>query len=991
MGQIQASPGRPATLLPSRQVVNIMSTVNSSLASLARAAALCAALALGACNGNWSDAPAYVKIGGTVTGLVGTLDLSNSNAGDKLNVSADGAFAFPLQIANGATYAVTVSRQPAGQICAIQNGSGTATSNVTGIKVTCLSPQTLGGTISGLTGTLVLQDAGASAPFSAVAPTVTVAGAATTFVFPTALLPGAAYSVSVLSQPAGQTCAVANGSGTVASANISNVAITCAAFARRALPAIYTTDKAINYGPSRAGGPPAGELPTVAQITEDLTLMQSAGFRVLRMFGADPVSDRVLSVAAASFPLLKFQLGIYLQNLAPGATACVDQLNSDQIGTGVALANQYTANVVSVSVGNETSFAGQLPVGCLAKYVSYVRDHVPQPVTADDDWSFYAGQAGNGEKPDLVLPLLDFASIHTYPFSGYSAWNWQQTAVAAGPLRAAAMMNASLARAQATYASAANYQYANAAGTMVTTGASMPITIGETGWKSVQTRPAALIETYVADPVNAKWYYDLLTAWVNAGTGPKSVFYFEAFDETWKGVNVAPFDDGWGLWDASRVARYGLCGTPAGSACNANVYQNAKYFPGAGGGGGGAFATITFDDAALTYTLTGFGGGEDSTVVVDPTNAANKVARVNRSATALVYAGTTVSTGANFSVGTIPFTASATSMTVRVWSPDAGIPVRLKVEDAADGTHSVETEATITTAGGWQTLTFNFANPVTGTTALNLAFTYNKVSIFFDFGVDGATAGAKTYYFDDLSFVGGGGGAALTFSSGFAVGNRTVEGGEFGGFSGSNQDGFNCTGGPAWCGSGGTFTDTVAAAASSFYYYYQTPTPATALYMGIFELAPGVVGGLSATADTAGIQVNAQTTIKFTLGENNEYFTSGTNNFAVDLALGKLYMAGGGACHLQLRTIVTPSAAANTVYTVPLNSFSVVQDCAVAGVTTASALVASPISQVSFQGVGGTNALTAGGRTSGANLTVPTGSPAVYPTTLALTGGITFQ
>ena len=32
-------------------------------------------------------------------------------------------------------------------------------------------------------------------------------------------------------------------------------------------------------------------------------------------------------------------------------------------------------------------------------------------------------------------------------------------------------------------------------------------------------------------------------------------------------------------------------------------------------------ALINFDDGAITYTLTGFGGAEDSTVVVDPTDA----------------------------------------------------------------------------------------------------------------------------------------------------------------------------------------------------------------------------------------------------------------------------------------------------------------------------------------------------------------------------------
>jgi hypothetical protein len=69
-------------------------------------------------------------------------------------------------------------------------------------------------------------------------------------------------------------------------------------------------------------------------------------------------------------------------------------------------------------------------------------------------------------------------------------------------------------------------------------------------------------------------------------------------------------------------------------------------------------------------------------------------------------------------------------MNVRVWSPTAGIKVRLKVEDHNDNTHTVETEATVTTASGWQTL--EFILPIKrGTAALNLAFVYDKASIFF--------------------------------------------------------------------------------------------------------------------------------------------------------------------------------------------------------------------------------------------------------------------
>ena len=208
---------------------------------------------------------------------------------------------------------------------------------------------------------------------------------------------------------------------------------------------------------------------------------------------------------------------------------------------------------------------------------------------------------------------------------------------------------------------------------------------------------------------------------------------------------------------ASIFFNFGTTGAAAGGA-RTYYFEDLSYPTAAatgGGGGGGATAglPVTFDSSAVTYTLTGFGGAEDATVVVDPAGGTNKVAKVIKSATAELWAGTTVSTGANQSIATIPFTATAKTMTVRVYAAAAGKPVRLKVEDAADPTKSVETEAMTTAAGAWQTLTFNFANQAAGTAAINLSYTFNKASIFFNFGTTGAAGGGGTWYFDDLSFV----------------------------------------------------------------------------------------------------------------------------------------------------------------------------------------------------------------------------------------------
>ena len=75
-------------------------------------------------------------IGGTVTGLTGSVVLRNNGA-DDLTVNASGAFTFATPVATGVPYNVTVGTQPAGQTCTVQNGSGTASANVSNVAVNC--------------------------------------------------------------------------------------------------------------------------------------------------------------------------------------------------------------------------------------------------------------------------------------------------------------------------------------------------------------------------------------------------------------------------------------------------------------------------------------------------------------------------------------------------------------------------------------------------------------------------------------------------------------------------------------------------------------------------------------------------------------------------------------------------------------------------------------------------------------------------------------
>ena len=211
---------------------------------------------------------------------------------------------------------------------------------------------------------------------------------------------------------------------------------------------------------------------------------------------------------------------------------------------------------------------------------------------------------------------------------------------------------------------------------------------------------------------------------------------------------------------ASIFFNFGTDGATAGE--KTYLWDDVEFVTGGGGGGPTQVdLPVSFDEANVDYSVTDFGGNA-TTLVTDPTDGGNTVAQSVKAGDAQLWAGTTIGADPNGFATAIPFTATNTSMTVRVYSPDAGIPVRLKVENAGDNTITVETEAMTTGVNTWETLTFDFANEAAGTAALNLANTYDKASIFFNFGTDGATAGEKTYLWDDVEFVTGGGGGGPT-------------------------------------------------------------------------------------------------------------------------------------------------------------------------------------------------------------------------------------
>ena len=92
-------------------------------------------------NGDVSD---IQTIAGTVTGLdAGKSVKLRLNSSETLTVSANGGFGFSTQLATGKHYAVTLSSQPDGQLCLVENSGGTVGNTaVTNINVICTASTT---------------------------------------------------------------------------------------------------------------------------------------------------------------------------------------------------------------------------------------------------------------------------------------------------------------------------------------------------------------------------------------------------------------------------------------------------------------------------------------------------------------------------------------------------------------------------------------------------------------------------------------------------------------------------------------------------------------------------------------------------------------------------------------------------------------------------------------------------------------------------------
>ena len=198
--------------------------------TLRSSVALACALSLAGCGGGGGN----LLLGGTITGLSKDGLVLQNNGGTPLAVAAGSqVFSFPDLLSNDQDFNVTIQSAPASAVCTIANGKGkTGAFNVTSVVVTCITNSyALGGTISGLgdaTG-LVLVNGADRQEISPGATSFTMTRLKADGSYSSGKVgDGSPYGVTILTQPAGRTCTVLNGVGTMGAAPVNNVQVNCA-------------------------------------------------------------------------------------------------------------------------------------------------------------------------------------------------------------------------------------------------------------------------------------------------------------------------------------------------------------------------------------------------------------------------------------------------------------------------------------------------------------------------------------------------------------------------------------------------------------------------------------------------------------------------------------------------------------------------------------------------------------------------------------------
>ena len=289
---------------------------------------------------------------------------------------------------------------------------------------------------------------------------------------------------------------------------------------------------AIAYGPHRDGQRPGGPAPTREQLREDLHLM-SKHWRLLRVYGSTGPSETMLDVIRQDRLPLNVMLGVWIQpeDRRDSTGAVLERLpeaataNRAEVESAVRLAAAFPELVIAVSVGNETQIfwsAHRVPGPLLERYIREVRARTSVPVTTADDFNFWNKSESRG-----LAEELDFIVTHLHPL-----WNGQLSGIAAVDW---------------TRRNYAEVRAAHPGRTVV---------IGETGWatRKLSTGEQGRLMKGEAGEAQQALFCRELAAWAVREQVP--TFFFEAFDENWKGGTEADHaEKHWGFFRADRMPK----------------------------------------------------------------------------------------------------------------------------------------------------------------------------------------------------------------------------------------------------------------------------------------------------------------------------------------------------------------------------------------------------------------------------------------------------
>jgi len=292
---------------------------------------------------------------------------------------------------------------------------------------------------------------------------------------------------------------------------------------------------AVAYSGFREGQHPdrgdGAKNPSPQQILEDLNILVEHDFKLIRLYDAGDNTRTTLELIRRHDLPIKVLLGMWLQAQFSNHEGCpwLDEpipanelaantmANAAEVGRGIELARQYEDIVVAINVGNEALVEWNdhmVPVEDVIAYVRRVKAAVEQPVTVAENYAWWI------EDGAVLAAELDFIGVHTYP-----AWE------------------------EKTIDDAMPYTIENIAGVQAAL-PGKPIAILEAGWASVAVEFGDR-----ASEQNQARYYDELRDWATqSGT---TVFFFEAFDEPWKGNPANPLgaEKHWGLFNVDRTPK----------------------------------------------------------------------------------------------------------------------------------------------------------------------------------------------------------------------------------------------------------------------------------------------------------------------------------------------------------------------------------------------------------------------------------------------------